>query len=91
MSPGPDRNGYQSFDLSFTRSDGHPSVGHYFARLNSNGQLTRLVICGANSEKLCTTHALAGNYWLRYQAGLAEGDEVLDGKLAALIESWRRN
>jgi hypothetical protein len=90
MSPGPDRDGYQSFDLSFTPPGGHTLVQHYFARLNSNGQLTRLIVCHANSDRFCTTHALVGKYWLGYPAGLAEGDEALDGKLAALIESWRR-
>jgi hypothetical protein len=90
MKSRPDRNGYQSFDLTGTLPSGHPLVEHYFARLNSDGQLTRLVVCHANSEKLCTTHALVGNFWLGYQAGLSEADEALDGKLAGLIESWRR-
>jgi len=90
MSRGLDRDGYQSFDLSFAQPGGRTLVHHYFARLNLNGQLTRLVVCHVNSERFCITHALVGNYWLGYQSGLAEGDEVLDGKLAALIESWRR-
>lgn len=90
MSPGPDRNGHKSFELSVTLPGGHQLVQHYFARLNPSGQLTRLVVCRANMETFCTTHALVGDYWFEYQAGLAEGDEVLDGKLAALIESWRR-
>ncbi|WP_316227929.1 MULTISPECIES: hypothetical protein [unclassified Bradyrhizobium] len=90
MSPGPDRNGHKSFELNVTLSSGRVLVQHYYARLNPNGQLTRLVVCGGNSEKFCTTHALVGSYWFKYRAGLAEGDEVLDSKLAALIESWRR-
>lgn len=90
MSPGPDRNGHKSFELSVTLPNGHPLVQHYFARLNPNGQLTRLVICRAKGETFCTTKALVGNFWFQYDAGLAEGSEVLDGKLAALIESWRR-
>lgn len=90
MSPGPDRNGYRSFELSATLPSGHLLVQHYFARLTPDGSLTRLVICRMNSETLCTTHALVGHLWLHYQAGLAEADEVFDGKIAALIESWRR-
>jgi hypothetical protein len=65
-------------------------VEHYFARLDPSGRLKRLVVCRGNREVFCRSHALVGGYWLEYQAGLEEGNDVLDGKLAALIESWRR-
>lgn len=90
MSPGLDRSGYKSFELRETLSSGRVVVQRYFARLTPNGQLTRLIICRGNSETFCTTHALADKYWIKYPAGLAEGDEVLDGKLAAVMESWRQ-
>jgi hypothetical protein len=91
MSPGPERSGYQSFALSYTLEDGGPTrVERYFARLDSSGQLTRLVVCRLNIQEFCMHHALVGKYWLRYHADLAEGDDTLDAKLAALIESWRR-
>jgi hypothetical protein len=91
MSPGPDRSGYQSFDLSYTAQAGGPTrVQHYFARLNSNGEPTRLVVCRLDNGRFCTHRALVGNYWFGYEADLAEGDETLDAKLAALVESWRR-
>jgi len=91
MRLGPDRSGYQTFDLSYTvQPGGKPLFQRYFARLSANGQLTRLVVCRAYDERFCMHHALVGNYWLGYQAGLAEGDEVLDARLATLIESWRR-
>jgi hypothetical protein len=91
MSPGPDRNGYQSFDLSYEAQVGGPTrVQHYFARLNSNGEPTRLVVCRLDNGRLCTHSALADDYWFEYEADLAVGDETSDVKLAALIESWRR-
>jgi hypothetical protein len=91
MTPGPDRSGYQSFDLSFTARSGGPTrVEHYFARLNSNGELTRLVECRVDSGRFCTHRALVGNYWFGYDADLMAGDKTLDAKLAALVESWRR-
>jgi hypothetical protein len=90
MTPDPDRSGHKSFELSVTLPSGHPLVYHYFARLTPDGQLTRLVVCRGSNEKFCRTHALVDNYWIEYGASVAEGDEVLDSKLAALIESWRR-
>ncbi|MBR0717290.1 hypothetical protein [Bradyrhizobium liaoningense] len=91
MSPGPDRSGYQSFDLRYTLQAGGPTrVDHYFARLNSNGEPTRLVMCRLDDARFCTHRALVGNYWFRYEADLKDGDEALDARLAALIESWRR-
>jgi hypothetical protein len=91
MRPGPERNGYQSFDLSYTTQGGGSSrVQHYFARLNSNGEPTRLVLCRLDDEMFCTHRALVGNYWFGYETDLAKGDETLDAKLAALVESWRR-
>lgn len=91
MSPGPDRSGYQFFDLSYAVQAGGPTrVKHYFARLNPNGEPTRLVVCRLDNVKFCTHRALVGNYWFGYEADLAEGDETLDAKLAALVESWRR-
>ncbi|WP_144441243.1 hypothetical protein [Bradyrhizobium sp. CCGE-LA001] len=92
MRPGPDRLGYQSFDLTDTaRPVGPTRVQHYFARQNSDGQLTRLVVCRLDDEKFCRHHALVGKYWLGYDASVAEADEKLDDRLAALVESWRRN
>jgi hypothetical protein len=91
MRPVPDRDGYQSFDLSYTlRADGPARVQHYFVRLNSNGDLTRLVECRLDDGKFCTHRALIDNYWFGYEADLAQGDETLDARLAALVESWRR-
>jgi hypothetical protein len=91
MKPGPDRSGYQSFDLSYTAQTGGPTrVQHYFARLNSNGEPTRLVVCRLENGIFCTHRALVGNYWFGYEADLAKGDETLDAKLAVLVESWRR-
>ncbi|TQF43349.1 hypothetical protein UNPF46_01765 [Bradyrhizobium sp. UNPF46] len=91
MSPGPDRSGYQSFSLSYTAQPGGPTrIQHYLARLNPDGQLTRLVVCRLEDEKSCRHHALVGKYWLGYDAGLSEADDALDRKLAALIELWRR-
>lgn len=91
MRPGPDRSGYQSFDLSDTAQAGGPKrVQHYFARLNSNGEPTRLVLCRLDNGTFCTHRALVGNYWFGYDADLDKGDETLDAKLAALVESWRR-
>jgi len=91
MSPGPDRNGYQSFDLSYAVQAGGPArVEHYYARMNPNGEPLRLVICRLDNVKFCTHRALVGNYWFGYEADLAQGDETLDAKLAALVESWRR-
>ena len=91
MHPGTDRNGYQAFDLSDTVQAGGPTkILHYFVRLNADGQLTRLVVCRLSDEKFCRHHALVGKYWLGYDAGFAEADDVLDAKLAALVESWRR-
>jgi hypothetical protein len=37
-----------------------------------------------------THRALVGNYWFEYEADLDKGGEMLDAKLAALVESWRR-
>ncbi len=65
-------------------------IQRYYARLNDNGQLARLVVCQAPSEALCAHYALVGKYWLTYHAALAEGDEMLDAGLAGLITSWRR-
>jgi hypothetical protein len=90
MSTEPERDGYQSYAYSYTLpAGGPPHVVHYFVRQDSEGQLTRLVVCRLDSETLCSHHALVGNYWLRYDAPLTEGD-TMDGKLAALVESWRR-
>ncbi|WP_035645647.1 hypothetical protein [Bradyrhizobium sp. ORS 285] len=92
MIQGPDRNGYQTFDLSYTvQPSGIARIQRYYARLNPSGQLARLVVCQAPREILCTHHALVGHYWLGYHADLAAGDEALDARLAGLIESWRRN
>jgi hypothetical protein len=89
-SPEPGRDGYQSFVENYTLPTGGPAtVVHYFVRQDSDGQLTRLVTCRLNSEDFCSHNALVGEYWLSYSAALTEGD-VLDGKLAALVESWRR-
>ena len=89
--PGPDRGGYQSFDLSYTAQAGVlMRVQHYFVRLDSDGQLTRLVVCALNDERFCRHHALAGKYWLGYDGDLVKADDALDGKLAALVKSWRR-
>jgi hypothetical protein len=91
MRPGPDRSGYQSFDLGYAGQAGGPTrVQHYFARLNSNGEPTRLVVCRLDNGTFCTHRALVGNYWFGYEADLDKGDETLDAKLAALVESWRR-
>jgi hypothetical protein len=91
MSPGLDRSGYQSFDLSYTARAGGPTrVQHYFARLNSNGEPTRLVECRQDNGRFCAHRALVGNYWFGYEADFDKGDETLDAKLAALVESWRR-
>jgi hypothetical protein len=91
MSPRPDRSGYQSFDLSYTAQAGGPKrVQHYFAHLNSNGEPTRLVLCRLDDARFCTHRALVGNYWFGYEADLDKGDETLDAKLGALLESWRR-
>ncbi|QOZ26840.1 hypothetical protein [Bradyrhizobium sp. CCBAU 51753] len=91
MSPGPDRSGYQSFDLRYALQTAGPTrVEHYFARLNSNGDLTRLVKCWLGGERFCMHRALVGNYWFGYEADLAAADETLDAELAALVESWRR-
>jgi hypothetical protein len=91
MSPGPDLSGYQSFDLSYSAQAGGPTrVQHYFARLNSNGEPSRLVVCRLDNGRFCTHRALVGNYWFGYEADLDKDDETLDAKLAALVESWRR-
>ncbi|WP_420970474.1 hypothetical protein [Bradyrhizobium sp. B120] len=88
MNPEPERSGYQSFAYGSSLSGGGPThIDHYFARQDSSGQLTRLVVC--RLEVFCTHHALVGAYWLKYNAPLEEGD-ALDDELAALIESWRR-
>jgi hypothetical protein len=90
MSSEPARNGYQSFAYSYTLPTGGPThVEHYFVRQDSEGQLTRLVVCRLGNENFCSHHALVGNYWLRYDAPLIDGD-TLDGKLAALVDSWHR-
>ena len=91
MRPGPDHDGYQSFDLSYkVRADGPARIQHYFVRMNSSGELTRLVECRLDNGRFCTHSALVGRHWLEYQADLAAGDETLDARLAALVESWRR-
>jgi hypothetical protein len=91
MNRGPDHSGYQSFDLNYTARAGGPTrVEHYFARLNSNGEPTRLVECRLDNGRFCTHRALVGNYWFGYEADFDKGDETLDFKLAALVESWRR-
>jgi hypothetical protein len=90
VTPEPGRDGYQSFVGNFTLPNGGPAdVVHYFVRQDSGGRLTRLVTCRLNSDDSCSHNALVGEYWLSYRAPLAEGD-VLDVKLAALLESWRR-
>jgi hypothetical protein len=90
MSPEPARNGYQSFAYSVGLPTGGPTLDErYFVRQDSQGQLTRLVVCRLGNENFCSHHALVGNYWLRYDAPLTDGD-TLDGKLAALVDSWRR-
>ncbi|MGX1320571.1 hypothetical protein AB7M17_004024 [Bradyrhizobium sp. USDA 377] len=58
--------------------------------MNSDGQPTRLVVCRLDGEKFCSHNALIGKYWRGYEADLAEANDALDGKLAALVESWRR-
>ncbi len=79
MSAEPERDGYQSYAHG---------VDHYFVRQDSNGRVTRLVVCRRNNENFCSHHTLLGNYWFRYDAPLAEAD-ALDPKLASLVESWR--
>jgi len=91
MKPGSDYDGYQSFELSYKlQADGPTRVEHYFVRMNSNGELTRLVECRLDNGKFCTHSALVDNRWFEYERDLAEGDETLDARLAALVESWRR-
>jgi len=92
MIPRPDHDGYRSFDLSHQmQAVGGPArVQHYFVRLNATGDPTRLVVCWRDDERFCTHRTLVGDYWLGYEADLAQGDEVLDAKLATLVESWRR-
>jgi hypothetical protein len=82
MSAGSGRNGYQSYIYKDTQID------HYFVREDPQGQLTRFVVCRRNNEDFCSHHARMGNYGLRYDAPLTQGD-TLDGKLENLIESWR--
>jgi hypothetical protein len=62
---------------------------YYYVRKGSEGRLTRLVVCRFIADEFCSHYALVGDYWLSYHAPLAEG-ETLDGKLSALVESWRR-
>jgi len=91
MRPGPEYDGYKSFDLSYeVQAEGPARAQHSFVRINPNGELTRLVECRLDNGRFCTHSALVGNYWLKYQRDLAKGDEGLDARLATLIESWRR-
>jgi len=90
MLPRPERDGYQSFDFYAATAGGPVRVQHYFVRLNSNGELTRLVVCQRDDAKFCTHRALIGNYWFGYEADMALGGETSDVNLAALVESWRR-
>jgi hypothetical protein len=90
MLPGPDRDGYRSFDFYAAQASGPVRVQHYYVHLNSNGDPTRLVVCRLDDGKFCTHRTLVGNYWFGYEADLAVGDEASDAKLAALVESWRR-
>lgn len=88
MSPAGEHEGYQSYTYSF--QGGSPThVSRYLLRRDAGGRLTRLVVCRQNTDEFCSHHALAGNYWLIYDAALTDG-ETLDGKLAGLVESWRR-
>ncbi|MCG2628878.1 hypothetical protein L6654_19775 [Bradyrhizobium sp. WYCCWR 13023] len=91
MRPGSDYDGYQSFDQSYrVQADRPGQIQHYFVRMNSNGELTRLVECRLDNGKFCTHSAHVGSRWFEYQGDLADGDETLDARLAALVESWRR-
>jgi hypothetical protein len=88
MNLEPERDGYQSYSYRYTGpADSATHVVQYFARMNSDGQLTRLVVCRLRQD-YCTHHALVGDYWFRYDAPFAQPDD-LDGKLAGLIDSWR--
>lgn len=91
MSTGSKREDYQPYIYNSTSPAGGPArITRYFAREDAQGQLTRLVVCGnGRREDDCTHHALAGKYWLRYDAPLTAGDR-LDGEISALLESWRR-
>ncbi len=91
MTPGPDHDGYRSFDLSYQLQPGAPTrIQHYFVRLNAMGEPTRLVACRLDNGRFCTHRTLVGDYWFGYEADLAQGDETSDAKLAALVETWRR-
>jgi len=87
MSAEPERSGYQSYAYSF--ASGPTRVEHYYVRQDSEGRVTRLVVCSVGNEDLCSHHAQMANYWISYVAPVTEGD-ALDGKLEGLVESWRR-
>jgi hypothetical protein len=90
MSPGPGREGYKSYAYEHTFPAGSQTrvVNYYFVRQDSEGRITRLVVCRFSNEDSCSHHALLANFGLRYDAPLTEGDN-LDGRLASLVESWR--
>ena len=89
MRIGQVRNGHQSY--SYTPA---PDTGitpkQYLARYDEAGKLARLVVCG-DGFRWCQHHALVRNYVLSYYADestLPEW-EMMDRKLADLVDSWR--
>jgi hypothetical protein len=90
LIPEGEYDGYQSYGDAGLLARGGTHVAHYYMRKDLKGQLTRLVICRTGTDSFCSHHVLVRDYWFRYEALLTEGD-MLDGKLAALVDSWRRN
>lgn len=90
MRIGQVRNGHQSY--SYTPPPDRPRIApkQYLARYDQEGQLTRLVVC-RYGFRLCQHHALVRNYLLSYytdESTLPEW-EMMDRKLADLVDSWR--
>jgi hypothetical protein len=89
MKLGEDRDGHQTYVYAPpTDARGHTVTTIYLTRHDSEGRLTRLVVCYSH---LCRHHALVGSYVLSYAANesaLAEWQDM-DSKLASLVDSWR--
>jgi hypothetical protein len=85
----PDRDGYQSYAYDVAPPPGStvaPEVTHYYVRRNSEGQITRFVVC--RSEPICDQGAVVSDYVLSYAAALDDA-EMMQAKLMRLIDSWR--
>jgi hypothetical protein len=92
MTLGPVRDGHQTYVYTAPPdAKGHPRTSTYLARYDSEGRLTRLVVCYSFGS--CQHHAIVGSYLLTYSANESAFSEweAMDSKLASLIDSWRVN